>query len=521
MKKIVIYDTTLRDGSQGEGIAYSLQDKLRIAQKLDELGVAYIEGGWPGSNPKDASFFARMSKKKPANSIITAFGSTRRPNITADKDKNLQELVRSKAKVVTIFGKSWLLHVTDVLKTTPAENLKMIGDSVRFLKQNGIDVFYDAEHFFDAYKDNAAYALQTLAAAQDAGAEYLVLCDTNGGSLPSEIARVIREIKPKLRAKLGIHCHNDSGLAVASSIGAIEAGVEMVQGTINGYGERCGNADLIPIIANIKLKLKLDCITDDQLTLLTETSFFVSEISNMRHQPNQPYTGDSAFAHKAGVHINAVMKAARSYEHTDPSLVGNKRRVLVSELGGKSGIMLLAKGMKIDLSKDDPKTQKAHQILQQMELKGYHFEAAEASFELILKKALSGVKQYFTLDNFRVVVNKERNRKISTEAIIKLKVNGNMEHTAADGDGPVNALDSALRKALKSYYPNLTTMKLTDYKVRVLDEKSGTAARVRVLVQSQDENDSWNTMGVSENIIEASWQALADSIEYKLLKDNT
>jgi 2-isopropylmalate synthase len=518
MHKVKIYDTTLRDGSQGEGIAYSIHDKIRIAEKLDELGLAFIEGGWP-SNPKDAQFFAKMAKKKMSNSMLVAFGSTRRAGIAAEKDKNLQELLASKARIVTIFGKTWLLHVKDVLKTTQQENLKMIADSVRFLADNGVEVFYDAEHFFDGYKDDPAYALQTLLAAQHAGARYVTLCDTNGGTLPWEISRIIREIKPKLKVPVGIHCHNDAGVAIANSLSAIEAGAEMIQGTINGYGERCGNADLVPIIANLKIKMNVDCIADNQLKRLTELSYFVSEISNMRHMSNQPYTGDSAFAHKGGVHINAVMKKSSSYEHVEPELIGNKRRILVSELGGKSGIMTLAQSFDMDLTKNDPETQKAHELLQKMEAKGYHFEAAEASFELILKKALSNVREYFKLENFRVVVNKEKNKKVTTEAIIKIRIKGQLEHTAADGDGPVNALDSALRKALLHYYPTLNEMQLSDFKVRVLDEKAGTAARVRVLIQSQDDHDSWSTTGVSENIIEASWQALIDSIEYKLMKD--
>jgi 2-isopropylmalate synthase len=518
MRTVKIYDTTLRDGSQGEGIAYSLQDKIRIAEKLDDFGISYIEGGWP-SNPKDAQFFAKMAKRKTKNAVLVAFGSTRRAGIAAAKDRNLQELLKSKAKIVTIFGKTWLLHVKDVLKTTPQENLKMIADSVHFLADNGVEIFYDAEHFFDGYKNDPGYALQSLLAAQNAGAKYLCLCDTNGGTLPSEISHIIREIKPKLKTPIGIHCHNDIGLAVASSLAAVEAGVEMVQGTINGYGERCGNADLIPIIANLKLKMRIDCIADPALKHLTEVSYFVSEISNMRHMSNQPYTGDSAFAHKGGVHINAVMKKSSSYEHIAPELVGNRRRILVSELGGKSSIMTLAKSMNMDLAKNDPKTQKVHELLQKMEAKGYHFEAAEASFELILKKALSNVREYFKLENFRVVVNKDKNKKVTTEAIIKIRIKNTLEHTAADGDGPVNALDSALRKALLHYYPSLKEMQLSDYKVRVLDEKAGTAARVRVLIQSQDGRDSWSTTGVSENIIEASWQALIDSIEYKLLKD--
>jgi len=519
MGKVKIYDTTLRDGSQGEGINYSFADKIRIAEKLNELGVHYIEGGWPGSNPKDAMFFEKIEKSRLKNSMIVAFGSTRRANIKASQDKNLKDILKSKVKIATIFGKSWLLHVKNVLHTTPEENLDMIFDSVAFLKNEGLEVFYDAEHFFDGYADDPGYALRCLKAAQDAGASYLVLCDTNGGSLPWKISHVIREVKPKLKVKLGIHCHNDSGLGVANSIFAVEAGCEMVQGTINGYGERCGNADLIPIIANLKLKMKYDCIPDENLKKLAEVSYFVSEVSNMKHMDNQPYVGASSFAHKGGVHINAVMKDPVSYEHINPELVGNDRRILVSELGGKSSILILAKELDLDLTKDDPKTKRLHKLLQSLELKGYHFEAAEASFELLLKKALSKVSEFFRLESFRVVVNMESGNKMNSEAIIKLRVKGKIEHTAAEGDGPINALDNALRKALKNFYPTLAKMHLSDFKVRVLNEKSGTAARVRVLIQSQDEKDTWNTIGVSENIIEASWQALSDSVEYKLLKD--
>ena len=519
LRKVKILDTTLRDGAQGEGIIYSLDDKIRITEKLDEFGIHYIEGGWPGSNPKDAMFFDKMAKRKFTNSRIVAFGSTRRALIKAAKDKNLNDILKSKVAIATIFGKSWLFHVKEVLRTTPEENLEMIFDSLRFLKSHGLDVFYDAEHFFDGYKDNPEYALKTLISAAHAGAKYLVLCDTNGGTLPEDICKIIDEIKPKLKVELGIHCHNDSGLAVANTLFAVESGCAMVQGTINGYGERCGNTDLIPVIANLKLKLGIDCISSSSLMKLNEVSHFVSEISNMRHMTNQPYTGDSAFAHKAGVHINAVMKNPRSYEHINPESVGNNRRTLVSELGGKSGIILLAKELKLDLTKDDPKTKKLHDLLQSLEMKGYHFEAAEASFELLLKKHLGKAKEFFKLINLRVVVNKDTDKKVSTEAIIKLRVKGKIEHTAAEGDGPVNALDNALRKALLQYYPSLTHMHLSDFKVRVLGEKEGTAARVRVLIQSQDETGSWNTMGVSENIIEASWQALSDSVEYKLLKD--
>ncbi len=519
MRKIKLYDTTLRDGAQSEGITYSLIDKIRIVEELDHLGLNYIEGGWPNSNPKDMQFYKRMTKKRLSYAQLVAFGSTRRAGIAAGQDKNLQAILKCGSRIATLFGKTWPLHVKSVLHTTPQENLKMIFDSIQFLIKHELVVFYDAEHFFDAYRENPAYALSCLRAAQEAGASFLVLCDTNGGALPGQIIRVIHDIKPNIKVGLGIHCHNDAGLGVANSLIAVENGCDMVQGTINGYGERCGNADLIPIIANLKLKLKFDCIPDEKLKALTEVSYFVSEISNMRHMGNQPYVGDSAFAHKGGVHINAVMKTPKSYEHINPELVGNRRRILVSELAGRSGILIRAKDLKFDLTKDDRRTKKIHKLLQSLELKGYHFEAAEGSFELLLKKALGKVREYFHLEGFRVVVNKEKNKKITSEAIIKLRIKDKLEHTAADGDGPVNALDNALRKALKDFYPTLAKMHLSDFKVRILNEKAGTAAVTRVIIQSQDEKDTWNTIGVSENIIEASWQALSDSIEYKLLKD--
>jgi len=444
---------------------------------------------------------------------------TRRPNIKAEQDTNLKALIKSQVKCVAIVGKTWDLHVTDVLKVSLDENLSMIRDTVSFLVSKGITVFYDAEHFFDAYRANREYTLKCILAAQEAGAKTLCLCDTNGGTLTSTMVSVIKEIRPLVKVLLGIHCHNDAGVAVANSISAVEAGVDMIQGTINGYGERCGNADLIPIIANLKLKLGIDCISDDKLKELTKVSHFVCEISNMRLKNDEPYTGASAFAHKGGMHINAVMKNPAAYEHVDPSLIGNHRRMLISELGGKTGIMLRAKEMELDLTKENPQTQKILKLIQKLEHEGYHFEAAEASFELLMKRALKKYKKFFDLEGFRVVIEKRSDKKITTEAIIKLKVKGVKEHTAAEGDGPINALDNALRKALKDFYPELSKMRLSDFKVRVLDEKAGTAARVRVLIQSEDAQDTWDTIGVSENIIEASWQALVDSVEYKLLKD--
>ncbi len=520
MRKVKIYDTTLRDGSQGEGISYSVQDKIRIAMELDRIGVPYIEGGWPGSNPKDKEFFLAMSKKRLKRSVLVAFSSTCRSGVKASEDKNLSDLIKSQVKIATIFGKTWDLHVDDVLKVSLDENLLMIKDTVSFLVSKGIEVFYDAEHFFDAYKANKEYSLKCLLAAQESGANIIVLCDTNGGTLTSEIAQIIGEIRPLMRVELGIHCHNDSGLAIANSLSAVEAGVSMVQGTINGYGERCGNADLIPIIANLSLKMGVDSIGDSGVKELVHLSHFVSEISNMKQRSDQPYVGDSAFAHKGGVHINAVMKNPKTYEHVDPVLVGNHRRMLVSELGGKTSILLRAKDFAVDLNKNSPEAKKILKLLQQLEHQGYHFEAAEASFELLMKRALKKYKKFFELEGFRIVVEKLANKKITSEAIIKVKVKGIHEHTAAEGDGPVNALDNALRKALKDFYPTLAKMHLSDFKVRVLDEKAGTAAPVRVLIQSQDESESWNTVGVSGNIIEASWQALLDSVEYKLLKDN-
>ncbi|MCM8780858.1 MAG: citramalate synthase [Candidatus Omnitrophica bacterium] len=519
MTKIKLYDTTLRDGAQSEGISYSVLDKIRITQELDRLGIHYIEGGWPGSNPKDMEFFLKITRRKLKNSVIVAFGSTRKPHTMASSDNNLRAILKSQVRFATIFGKTWDLHIREVLKTSLEENLNMIRDTISFLVSKGLVVFYDAEHFFDAYRTNRDYSLMCLQTAQEAGAKVVVLCDTNGGTITSEIAKIVKEVKPHIRVSLGIHCHNDAGLAVANSLIAIESGCDMVQGTINGYGERCGNADLIPIIANIKLKLGIDCIDDSRLKELTRVSHFVSEISNMKQRNDQPYVGVSAFAHKGGVHINAVMKNPTTYEHIEPSLVGNRRRILISELAGKSGILVRAKGLELDLTKTDTKTKRILKLIQNLEHQGYHFEAAEASFELLMKKALKKYRRFFELEGFRVVVDKQSDKKITSEAIIKIKVKGVKEHTAAEGDGPVNALDNALRKALKDFYPTLSKMHLSDFKVRVLDEKAGTAARVRVLIQSQDETDTWSTIGVSENIIEASWQALVDSIEYKLLKD--
>ncbi|MDO8525787.1 MAG: citramalate synthase [Candidatus Omnitrophota bacterium] len=520
MDKIELYDTTLRDGAQSEGISFSVNDKLKISEKLDSLGVHFIEGGWPGANIKDMEFFRKAKALKLKNSRIAAFGSTRRANSKARSDRVIKGLLAADTKYVTIFGKSWDLHVRDVFKVDLDENLRMIEDSVRFLKSSGRTVFYDAEHFFDGYIANKDYALKTLIAARDSGAERIILCDTNGGTITSQVFKIIEDVRSLIHTPLGIHAHNDCEMAVANSVAAVQAGCIQVHGTIYGYGERCGNANLVSIIANLKLKLGIDCVSDMELRSLTEIARFVAEISNLKMNDNEPFVGNSAFAHKAGVHVNAILKNSKTYEHVDPHAVGNHRRLLISELSGRSTILKKAGDMDIDLSKDSGKAKKILSVLQGLESKGYHFEAAEASLELLIKRQMKKFKDFFSLEDFRVIIEKKRTGIMATEATIKLKVGKEVEHTASLGDGPVNALDSALRKALKKFYPGINEMHLTDYKVRVLDEKEGTAARVRVLIQSQDSSDSWWTIGVSENIVEASWQALVDSVEYKLLKDS-
>lgn len=515
---VKLYDTTLRDGAQSEGISYSLDDKVLIARKLDELGVHFIEGGWP-SNVKDEAFFKKIKKQPLKLAELTAFGSTRRADGKVGKDKSLKNILEAETKFVTIFGKTWDLHVKDILRISLDENLKLISETIEFLRKNDRTVIYDAEHFFDAYKHNPEYAVQTILAAQEYGAANITFCDTNGGTLPKDLTKIISEIKPKLKIPFGIHAHNDLGLAVANSILAIGEGAVLAQGTFNGYGERCGNANLTTIIGILKTKMNLNCISDEQLQSLTSAAHFISEISNVRPEPNQPFVGRSAFAHKGGVHINAIMKNPDSYEHIKPELIGNRRRLLVSELAGKTPILLKARELELELDKKSPKAKKVLELLQKLEHKGYQFEAAEASFEILVKKALKKYKNFFDLESFRVIIEKRKSGRVSSEATIKLKVNNVEEHTSAEGDGPINALDNALRKALRDFYPAVSKMHLTDFKVRVLDEKAGTAANVRVLIESEDEEDSWSTVGVSENIIEASWQALVDSVEYKLLKD--
>lgn len=516
---IQLYDTTLRDGSQGEGVSFTVQDKLRIAQRLDDLGLHYIEGGWPGSNPKDVAFFEAARDLRLRQAKLCAFGSTRRKGMRAADDPLILQLAESGAPVVTIFGKSWMLHVTEVLGATGPENLEMIRDTIGFLKRRGLEVVYDGEHFFDGYKDNPEYALQTLQAAREAGADIVVPCDTNGGTMPWEIARIVADVKQRLRCPVGIHTHNDCEMGVACTVAAVQAGAVHVQGTMNGFGERTGNANLCSIIPILKLKMGLDCLSDEQLARLAEASAFVDELANMPPDEHQPFVGRAAFAHKAGTHADAVRKNPRTCEHIDPALVGNRRRVLVSELSGGSTIVWKAEELGVDLNKKSPETRRILEKIARMEADGYVFEGAEASFDLMVKKETGAYEKLFDLIAFRVYVEKRgHNEEPITEATLKISVNGKEFLTVAEGDGPVNALDGALRKALSHFYPELQEIRLTDYKVRVVDAQEGTAAKVRVLVEGADEQGSWSTIGVSTNIIEASWQALADSVEYPLLR---
>lgn len=520
MEKVYIYDTTLRDGAQSEGISFTVKDKLRIARKLDDLGIDFIEGGWPGSNPKDDEFFKEAKKSlKLKRSKLAVFGSTRRADTKVSSDTVIKNLLKAETKYVTIFGKSWDLHVKAVLRASLKENLKMVGDSVKYLKKRGRHVIFDAEHFFDGYKENPKYAVDTLEAALEGGAECLVLCDTNGGTLTSQVFEIVEEVREKISAPLGIHTHNDNDMAVANSIAAVQAGCVHVQGTFNGYGERCGNANLVSIIPALRGKLGMDCMSDFAIKELTDASRYIAEISNVKQQDSQPYVGASAFAHKAGVHVNAMLKNPRSYEHMDPTSVGNKRRMLISELSGKSSIISKAGELGLRIEKESDKASKILSDVQDLEKAGYQFELAEASLMLLMRRASEVFERHFELQDLRVIVEKRSGGQIVSEATVKLKIGNKRKHTVALGDGPVHALDQALRKALIEYFPSLNEMHLSDFRVRVLDEKAGTAAKVRVLIQSQDASDSWWTVGVSENIIEASWLALIDSIEYKFLKD--
>ena len=515
--EVEIYDTTLRDGSQGEGINFSVMDKLRIAEKLDAFGVHYIEGGWPGSNPKDIEFFAEAKRKKFKTARLAAFGSTRRKGVSVEKDEQVRLLLEAETPVVTIFGKTWLLHVKEVLRATPEENLAMIGDTVRFLKDHGRFVIYDAEHGFDGYKQDPEYALATWQAAAEGGADLLALCDTNGGSLPTEIARITATAQARLPVKLGIHTHNDIGLGVANALAALETGASHVQGTINGYGERTGNCNLTSVIPILALKMGKRCLPDSSLRKLKELSQFVDEIANLRHDPRQPWVGETAFAHKGGTHVNAVQKVVHSYEHIDPTLIGNTRRVLVSDLAGRSNIVMKAHELGFKVASDTPELKEILSRIKSLEHEGYEFEAAEASLALVIRKLLKHETAPFKIEGYHVSIRRDRSISVC-QASVKVQVDGITEHTIAEGDGPVNALDQALRNALVKFYPQLKKVRLADYKVRIIDSTAGTGARTRVLIESTDGKEEWGTVGVHDNIIEASVQALSDSLEFRLTK---
>ena len=515
--QVEIYDTTLRDGSQGEGINFSVADKLRIAEKLDSFGVHYIEGGWPGSNPKDIEFFAQAKRKKFKNARLAAFGSTRKKGVPVESDDQVRLLIEAGTPVVTIYGKTSMLHVKEVLRCSPDENLAMIGDTVRFLKDHGKFVIYDAEHCFDGYKLDPEYALATWQAAEKAGADFVVLCDTNGGCLPTEIAAITKVALGQLNCKVGIHTHDDIGLGVANALAALETGAVHVQGTVNGYGERTGNCNLVSVIPCVALKMKMTCVPTASLRKLKELSQFVDEMANMRHNPRLPWVGSAAFAHKGGTHVNAVQKLTSSYEHIDPMLVGNSRNVLISDLAGRSNIVMKAQELGFKLANDTPELKSILNRVKELENQGYEFEAAEGSLALLIGQALKHRDPLFHVDAYHVSMRRDDKESVC-EATVKVHVGNKRAQTVAEGDGPVNALDGALRTALVKFYPQLKKVTLTDYKVRILDSDTGTAAKTRVLIESTDGKREWGTVGVSGNIIEASLQALVDSMEYALLK---
>ncbi|OGC08294.1 citramalate synthase [candidate division WOR-1 bacterium RIFOXYA2_FULL_36_21] len=518
MRKIFLYDTTLRDGAQTEGISFTVKDKLKIVSLLDDLGIDYIEGGWPGSNPKDIEFFKEAKKLKLKHAKIAAFSSTKRANIKIEEDKNIQTLLEADTPVFTIFGKTWDFHVTDALKTTLEENLNMISDTVSYLKSKGKEVVFDAEHFFDGFKNNPEYAFKCLKSAEDAGADILCLCDTNGGTLSFEIEKILAEVKKHIKIYFGIHAHNDSECAVSVSEMAVFCGATQVQGTINGYGERCGNANLCSILPILKIKMNLDCISDRAMKELTEVSRHIAEIANLPQSAHQPFVGRSAFAHKGGIHVSAILKNSKTYEHINPELVGNARRVTISDQSGISNLMYKAEkyGLKIDSKSKEVKG--LVQKLKELEHEGYQFEEGEASFELLVKRILGVAKPLFELDHYEIKMSQKSEKDFVVEAYVKVKVSGTVYESKAKGDGPINALDGALRKVLEKKYPKIKNIKLTDYKVRVLDSKEGTAARVRVIIESCDCDKCWGTVGVSTNVIEASYLALVDSLEYGLLE---
>jgi 2-isopropylmalate synthase len=515
-RRIVLYDTTLRDGTQGEQIALSAEDKLRIVRKLDEFEIPYVEGGWPGSNPKDVRFF-KMARKIPLRvTCLTAFGSTRRPRTQAEDDRNIKALLKTELETLTVFGKSWDLHASKILGASLEENLAMIEDTISYLKKQDRRVIYDAEHFFDGYKHNPGYAIRTIEAAIEGGADMVVLCDTNGGTLPHGVRAVMKKVIPQLTVPVGIHAHDDCGLGLANALAAVRAGATMVQGTINGYGERCGNTDLISVMGNLQLKMGYACIQRGKLKRLTELSRYVSEVANVPPLNQRPFVGKSAFAHKGGVHVSAILKDPAAYEHIDPEAVGNRRRVLVSDLSGKSTIAYKAREMEIKVEGNGYDSEKIVDEIKRLEDQGYQFDAAEGSLELLIKKVTGQFEEPFKLESFRVIIEKNRSGPSTAQATIKISVGEDYEITAAEGDGPVNALDNALRKALTKFFPQIEEMGLVDFKVRVIEGSDGTAAKVRVQIESRDPREIWSTIGVSGNVIEASWQALVDSVQYKL-----
>ncbi len=518
MNKLIIYDSTLRDGAQAQGISYSVEDKMKIVEKLDRLGVEYIEAGNPGSNPKDLEFFEHIKSFKFKTSKVIAFGSTRRVNTKVEDDSNVQSLLRAGTQAIAIFGKSWDFHVTDVLKTSLDENLKMIYDTIKFFKNKNKEVVFDAELFFEGYASNPEYAMNTLKAACDAGADSLCLCDTTGGSLPNEIYDITEKAVKEFNVPIGIHCHNDGGMAVANTIMAVKAGAVQVQGTINGLGERCGNANLCTVIPSLQLKMGYSCIPEENMKLITTIARYISEVSNVTFDDRAPYVSKSAFAHKAGMHSDAVSKNPMTYEHVSPESVGNERIFLMSEVAGRSAVLSTINHVDRAITKDSPETKLILGKLKEMEFEGYQYEGAESSFELLIRKVLGRYEPFFELREFKVIVNEPAIVSLNSSAMIKIKVGEQEEITAAEGDGPVNALDKAVRKALERFYPQIGDMKLTDYKVRVLDSGAATAAKVRVLIESTDGSEVWTTIGVSTDIIDASWKALVDSIEYKLIK---
>ncbi len=518
MRRIQLYDTTLRDGTQREGLSLSLDDKLKITRVLDRLGVDYIEGGWPGSNPKDISFFERAKRLHLNYATVTAFGSTRRADTPVADDPQIRALLTADTRADAVFGKSWDLHVRQVLQTTRDENLRMIADSVSYLCEHGREVIFDAEHFFDGYAADPEYAMQTLRAAAAAGASTLVLCDTNGGTMPWRLQEIVSRVRAAIDLPLGIHCHNDSGLAVANTLLAVEAGVVHVQGTINGYGERCGNADLCTLIPNLQLKMGCECLTEEQLRSLTEVAHYVSNRANLIPDHHQPFVGQSAFAHKGGMHVNAMVKCEESFQHIDPAMVGNQKRIVVSELAGRSNILYKVDEFGLEVDLDSAKAGSLLSHIKELENQGFQFEGAEASVELLIRRSQDNYAPPFELIEFHVLVRDRENGMMASEAMVKIKVGEETMLTAAEGNGPVNALDQAVRKALLPHYPQLEPVHLVDYKVRILDGDAGTAALTRVLIDSSDGQRTWSTVGSSSNIIEASWQALADSLEYVLLR---